>query len=335
MATDPKEARASWLKVGPAVVSLAAGLCLGPMCNAAEYGLQVYPLGTQASMSGATPPPGVYFSDTAVSYNGTGSNTLRIPLGVVVGLGVKQSILVDAATLSLFTKPVVGGGQFGVIATLPYGRVRVDANTTFIGPDEDIPGGAASDTEIGLGDLSLTALLGWKAGFHHWNLMATAILPTGLYRRTSLSNVGLHRPAVDIRGGYTWLNLKTGLELSAAAGFTFNAENDATHYLTGDELHIEGSIDKHFHSGWAIGVGGYQYVQVTGDSGSGAKIGSFKGQVTAIGPLASYTFKVGKTPVQLGARWFHEFGVRNRVGGDSVSLSIAFPLASFGASPGH
>jgi len=329
------DAAASRLWIGPAVLSWTAGGLFSLPCHAAEYGLQVYPLGTQASMSGATPPPGVYFSDTAVSYNGTGSNNLVIPLGVEAGLGVKQSILVDAATLSLITKPVVGGGQFGVIATLPYGRVRVDAETTFTGPDENIPGGASSDTEIGLGDLSLTALLGWSAGFHHWNLMATAVLPTGLYSRTSLSNVGLHRPAVDIRGGYTWLNLKTGLELSAAAGFTFNAENTATHYLTGDELHIEGSIDKHFHSGWAIGVGGYQYVQLTGDSGSGAKIGSFRGRVTAIGPLASYTVRVGQTPVQFGARWFHEFGVSNRVGGDSISLSIAFPLASLGASPGH
>lgn len=43
----------------------------------------------------------------------------------------------------------------------------------------------------------------------------------------------------------TWLDPKTGLELSAAAGFTFNGENRDTDYKTGAEFHVEWAVMEH------------------------------------------------------------------------------------------
>jgi hypothetical protein len=318
-----------------AAISLATGLCVAPPAWAAEYGLTTYPLGAQAAMAGFTPPPGVYASDSLYYYTGGTGGSLRLPIGVRVARGVNESILMNATTLSVVTKARVAGGLLGFAATLPFGQVKVDASQTFTGPLGATGGGALSDTETGLGDMSLTALLGWQNGAHHWNLALTGIVPTGKYSAMQLAFVGLNRPGVDVKGAYTWLNPKKGLEVSGGAGVMFNQENGDTHYTSGDELHLEAAVTQHFRSGWAVGMGAYQYVQLSNDSGAGAKLGPFKGQATGVGPLASYTFMAWGRPVQLAGRWFHEFNVHNRASGDSVALGIVVPLASFVPPQAH
>jgi Putative MetA-pathway of phenol degradation len=73
---------------------------------------------------------------------------------------------------------------------------------------------------------------------------------------------------------------------------------------------VEGALNQHFPFGLAAGVGGYFYQQITGDSGSGATLGPFRGRVAGVGPLLSYTVKVDKQEVTLSGRWFHEFDVK-------------------------
>jgi hypothetical protein len=49
--------------------------------------------------------------------------------------------------------------------------------------------------------------------------------------------------------------------------------------------------------------------------------------VVAVEPLVGYTVKVMNIiPVNLNARWFHEFDVRNRATGNSIFGSISLPL---------
>jgi len=43
--------------------------------------------------------------------------------------------------------------------------------------------------------------------------------------------------------------------------------------------------------------------------------------------LVGYTFKIMEViPVQLNARWFHEFDVKNRLTSDSIFGTISLPL---------
>src|SRR6266480_2610661 len=89
------------------------------------------------------------------------------------------------------------------------------------------------------------------------------------------------------------------------------------------------TINEHFASGWSAGIGGYIYDQVTGDSSPRGLLGPFEGRVVAVGPLVGYTFKImGIIPVNLNARWFHEFDVQKRVTGDSVFGTISLPLVN-------
>jgi hypothetical protein len=81
---------------------------------------------------------------------------------------------------------------------------------------------------------------------------------------------------------------------------------------------------------FAIGLVGYAYQQVTGDSGSGANLGPFEGRVTALGPVATYTFVCGKIPIATQLEWMHEFDVENRAEGDAGFLNITIPLGGAG-----
>jgi hypothetical protein len=87
----------------------------------------------------------------------------------------------------------------------------------------------------------------------------------------------------------------------------------------------------HLSHTFSIGLNGYAYKQITGDSGSGAVLGPFKGQVFAVGPALDYTFKIGQLPVATNLRYFYEFGVDNRLKGHAGLLSFAVPLGGHSA----
>ena len=145
------------------------------------------------------------------------------------------------------------------------------------------------------------------------------------YSATSIANLGFNRWALDITPAVTWFDAKSGAEISAAAGFTYNWENPDTDYKTGTEFHVE--LMQHFSKPFAAGLVGYHYQQVTGDSGAGAALGSFEGRVTALGPDISYTLICGKIPVSTELKVFHEFDVENRVEGNAGMFTVSMPLS--------
>lgn len=118
----------------------------------------------------------------------------------------------------------------------------------------------------------------------------------------------------------------TGIDVTNVVGVTFNTENEATNYKTGNELHWDWSISKTWQSGLSIGAIGYAYKQLTDDSGSGAVLGGFRGRVTAVGASLGYDFTIGKLPVSTRVRYYHEVQTVNRFEGNAGFLSISMPL---------
>ncbi len=133
--------------------------------------------------------------------------------------------------------------------------------------------------------------------------------------------VGLHRPGIDTGWAFTWTDPTKKLQLNGATGVTFNFENTAQDYKSGNEFHFEWAAGIEFAPGLLIGVVGYDYRQLTGDSGSGALLGPFKGRVDAIGPGLSYTTLVGSTPFILNVRHYQEFDAHNRWEGNMTMFS--------------
>jgi hypothetical protein len=104
--------------------------------------------------------------------------------------------------------------------------------------------------------------------------------------------------------------------VSVFFGSDFNLENPDTNYQTGTEFHVDGMLAQHFSlaGGLAgIGVTGYWYDQITGDSGSGASFGDFEGRTSGVGPVLSYTFKIAKVDIIAEAKWLHEVETRRRL----------------------
>ena len=154
----------------------------------------------------------------------------------------------------------------------------------------------------------------------------TVNFPAGEYREGELANLAFHRWIGDTSAAITWHDPKSGWDLSAKTGFTFNGTNPATQYTSGTEFHIEGSVEKTLSKQFSIAGQVYYFDQVTGDSGAGDKVGSFKGQVVGIGGTAAYSFVLGHTPMTLRGRIMTEFDAVNRIEGTSYWLDLAFPL---------
>ena len=78
-----------------------------------------------------------------------------------------------------------------------------------------------------------------------------------------------------------------------------------------------------------IGVAGYFYHQLTGESGSGAKLGDFGSQVTGIGPQFGYFFPAGKRWLgYFNLRSYYEFDANNRPSGWNIFVTLAISPAT-------
>jgi hypothetical protein len=77
--------------------------------------------------------------------------------------------------------------------------------------------------------------------------------------------------------------------------------------------------------GGFIGVGfnAFYYQQITGDSGSGARLGSFEGRTVGIGPVVSYATKVLNRDLVTEVKWLPELETEHRLKGDIVWFKVA------------
>jgi hypothetical protein len=287
-------------------ICLAGSLSMGETAKATEFGFNAYILGLTLPMSGYTPPPGVYFLDTFALFQGGRT---------IPGTSTRTTtdIVANIAIVGWFPDVKLFGADPGFAVTVPFASNLVTVNSH-------------ADDIVSIADTEYSAILGWHAGEHHWNVILTGFAPTGNFNPNRFSLTSLNHPALDLKGAYTHLSLQTGLEVTGALGLTLNAPNTATHYQSGAELHFEWAVNQHFPFGLAAGVGGYFYQQVTDDHGSGARFGAFRGRVAAVGPLLSYALKAGAQEVDFSARWFHDFAVQNRFRGDLIYAGLSFRL---------
>src|SRR5262249_6328823 len=155
-------------------------------------------------------------------------------------------------------------------------------------------------------------------------------IPTGNYELGRLANIGLNHGSIDSGGGYTYLDPKNGHEFSIVGGFTYNFENNDTHYKNGVDSHIDWGLSQFLNEQLYVGLEGYLYYQLGSDSGSGAILGANKARVYAVGPQAGWFFPFGgsKGVVSLRGNW--EFGAENRAEGWNVFLTLALPLGGPG-----
>lgn len=222
-----------------------------------------------------------------------------------------------------FSNPLLGA-QASLSAIAAVGRSDIGVDAELTGPRGRTFSGGTDDSLKGGSDLYLLGSLKWNHGVHNFMAYSMGNLPVGAYDPDRLVNLGLGHASLDAGGGYTYFDKKN--EFSAVAGATYNWENTDTHYKNGIDGHLDWSASRFVSDETHLGLVGYFYHQVTGDSGSGATQGDFKSRVSAIGPQLGHFFKVGQQQWYASVKGYYEFDAKNRAEGWNTWLSVVIPV---------
>jgi hypothetical protein len=155
----------------------------------------------------------------------------------------------------------------------------------------------------------------------------TGNVQVGRYDSKRLANLGLGHQGIDGGAGYTYFNPATGYELSAVGGLTYNLENTHTDYQSGVDFHLDLAASRFVTKQIQLGVVGYVYQQLSGDSGSGDRVGAFESRVFGIGPQLGYVIPMGDHQGYLNLKGYKEFGAEHRPEGWNVWLTFAISPA--------
>jgi hypothetical protein len=306
---------------------VAAVLVNGRGAVAAEGATNFYLLGLRGPGSAITPPPGIFLENDFFIYDGNAQASRSFLKNGRLLADLQARAYVNLLSVLWVTPADIAGGHLAFTITGLYGGPDIKAGAGALVPQLNIGvGRTLHDSASFFGDPVVGSYLGWSAGNFHWQFGTSVNVPIGYYDKVGFANISFHRWAADLYGNATWFNPQLGVDLSGTAGFTFNGANPYTHYRTGNEFHLELSASKNLTQELSVGVLGYYYQQVTGDSGTGAILGPFEGRVAALGGTIGYNFKIGEIPVATRVKVFRELDVQNRLKGTAGFLSIAFPL---------
>ncbi len=289
------------------------------LAYAAEGGFSFYLPGTAGDVALAqSPEPGWQAANTVFVQQGDANAAV---LQGRVSLDLDLTMVLDVVTATYTFDAEVLGGTYTIGAAVPFGYAGLDATVT--GP----MGGtfSAKPDSFNIADIALIPFqMNWSFGNFSLKLAEVVYAPVGAYDVDEVVNLGLNHWGFDTTFAATYFNQETGTEFSVAPGFLINTENNATDYRTGNEFHVDFTANQFLSQTFGIGVRGYYYKQVTGDSGSGAALGDFKGESFGVGPgFIWFPEFAGGKMVVLG-KWIHDFDATNRFESDYGTLTVAW-----------
>jgi hypothetical protein len=172
-------------------------------------------------------------------------------------------------------------------------------------------------------------MAGWTNGDFSAGAMFNVWAPSGSYNTGQLANPGLGYWTFELMPAFSWLSSKIGTELTILPGLDFNTVNHATDYKSGDIFHVDATLAQHLPLfGGFVGAGAtVSYLkQFTGDSRSGARLGSFETESLAVGPTVSYIHNIGKTLLVLDGSWLPQIHSVNTTKGNLwwFKLTVVF-----------
>lgn len=313
----------------------AAGLCaailLTPVAAKADNGgLSFWLPGTFGSLAAAPTVPGWAYSTIYLHLDqSTGGAKNFIKGGsVVVGLNAKADALVQGISYT-FATPVLGAQAMVAVFAAP-GNVDVGIGARLTGPAGNAISGGLTDSRATVSDVLYQGALKWNQGVHNEMIYVTGNIPSGTYDPNRLSNLSFGFTAVDFGAGYTYLDPKSGHEFSVAGGFTYSGMNNALQYQNGIDFHLDWGASQFVSKTVHVGLAGYYFQQITGDTGAGATLGDFKGRVVGIGPQVGFILPLSKDyQGYLNVKAYKDFAAQNRPEGYTAwvtfSLSNAAP----------
>jgi hypothetical protein len=287
--------------------------------RAAEGGSSHYLPGTAGDIAIAqSPAPGFQIANTVWVQSGDSSAAV---LQGLVNLNLDTTTVLNLAVGGYTMEVPELGGSYTAGVMIPFGYAKLD--TTLVGPSGRRF--RASEDAFDMSDMAIIPVqLNWNVGKLHWKLAQVIIAPTGAYDVDEIVNLGRNYWSFDTVGAMTWLDPDTGTEVSAAPGIMLNTKNNDTDYKTGAEFHVDFTINQFFSETFAFGLRGYYYRQVSGDSGSGAVLGDFKGESFGIGPGFLWSPKFAGGKLSILGKWMHDLKAENRFKSDYGTVAVAW-----------
>lgn len=311
------------------------------VAQAVEGATGTYLLGSRDIVMGIVPPPGVYLTNESIFYSG--DIKARTNLAGAIVENAHLEVFIDKITGTFVAPGQVFGGSAGFSVVVPFVNGKMDAKGSVTLPGfGTISGNVDAGDASGLSDITLVPMIGWHSGKVHTSFAVAIYLPTGSYENATINladrsadavNPGKNRAGVDPTFSITYLDTATGLELDGSVGVVFTEKNDATDYQSGAEMHIEGTVAQRLPGGWLIGINGQYYQQLEDDSGAGADqlkaalvANDLTARVFGLGPVVSYSTKIGDVGVTLTGKYLKQFGAEKFIEGESgwLKLGLSF-----------
>ena len=299
-----------------ALVFVLSSVAAPRVTHAAEGASSHFIAGGNGDIFLAVPPePGFLVANTFWYQSGNVGETVlegRVELNLDIGTFLNLTVLTYT-----FEQPILGG-RYTVGALVPIGKA--DLESTIIGPRGNRL--RSSESATGLSDIAFIPLqLNWASGLWSFKASQAVIAPTGGYSLSENVNMGRNYWTFDTVVAATWFDPDKGTTFSIQPGLMINTENPDTNYRTGNEFHLDVNLDQFLTPSFAVGLKGYVYQQVTGDSGDGAILGDYISESVGAGPGFVWIPKFGAGKLTVLGKWMHDFSAKNRFESDYVTLT--------------
>jgi hypothetical protein len=307
------------MKIKRAVIGIAVAFILIVRFATSAFGVEGA-LGRPISGAAIAPyaglvPPEPGFAVTIGEAYYSGSISGAVPIGNFnIKAGIDMAVSFTPIAVSYIWPTTSKEWNFASAVSFPLAYVDVEANVT-LGRFS----GRKTDHNFGLFDLAFTPLV---ASYHisqtdHFAFSFTFWAPTGDYDPNRLATLSLNNWTFIPGIAYTKIFPKANIELTGIWQLQFYTENPATNYQNAVLSDLEATVIKRFKCGAGIGVIGSWIEQLNDDSGPTAdRLHGFSGRAFGVGPIITYTRKIGKSVLDLNARFIPEFGNQKRVQGN-------------------
>ena len=292
-----------------------------PSALAVEGGLGRPISGMQiAPYAGVIPPePGLAVATGETYYEGSIGGGRSVPIAGLLVANVDMKASFTPIALFYIWPTPTKEWNFASAVSFPLAWLEVTANLS--GP---LPVRKTEST-FGLFDLAFTPIV---ASYHfsqtdHLAFSFTFWAPTGSFEKGRLVNLSQNTWTFIPGVAYTKILPEDNIELTGIWQMEFDTEDHATHYQNGILSDLEVLAIKRFKNGLGIGFVESWIQQVNDDAGAPAALNGFAGRAFGIGPIATCSTKVGKSHLDLSARWIHDFGVSRRVEGNGFNFSAS------------
>jgi hypothetical protein len=266
-----------------------------------------YVAGVEGIQAASVPPPGLYYLGYMANYN---AEQFKAPGSSTALPGEnKATIFALANRLAWISNTKVLGADYGMEAIVPVQSTSLT-----------IKAAGLSDTQSGFGDVYLgPVVLGWHGA--NWDAVGAAGFWLKSADTSSPASPGKGFASTMLTAGATYY-FDADKKISGSALMRYESKSNG--FKPGDQISLEWGVAKMLGS-VQVGVVGYDQMQVSNDSGTGAS--SNKSERHAIG--AEVVLPLMSAGVILKAAAYQEYEAKAGSGAEPKGNLLRFTFVKF------